>query len=211
MQTPKVRFYTKEELNSIRYGDKEKNIGLWSTKIDINMVDFVSRPPENSSTTTMNELMKLSRMTSTASSESISKALLLDKNLSHDFEVILNKYKIEFPKKSFNEAWKVISDYIMYFKWFFNRPRPSQIMTQRNVEINVNTPESANTPSYPSGHTAYAETIKIILARQYPFLENLDDAVENMAVSRMLLGVHYPSDNLASVQIVNELFNKLHI
>ena len=201
-------------LDSIVYGNQSKNLGRWESKVDTDSIHLIVSPFKNSSRDTQNELIQLSELTVNATNTDLDRALLLDKNLGYDFGRVLDKYRLEFPKREFNSLWKVIGDYIMYFKWYFNSPRPKQLMEHYNEKINVNTPNSAKTPSYPSGHTAYAETMKIVIQRKYPmirFNKSLDQAVDNMALSRMVLGVHYPSDNDTSIKVVNNLIDYLKI
>ena len=45
----------------------------------------------------------------------------------------------------------------MLLKYYFNRPRPEQIAPYYEYRINVMYTETHHTPSYPSGHTIYAE------------------------------------------------------
>lgn len=204
----------KAYLDSIIYGNQNKNLGKWESKVDTHSINLIVPPFKNSSQETHNELKQLVELTSKATNMSLDKALLLDKNLGYDFGRVLDNYHLEFPKQEFNSIWKIVGDYIMYFKWYFNRPRPKQLMDYYGEHINVNTPDSARTPSYPSGHTAYAETMKIVIQRKYPmiqFNQSLDTAVNNMAMSRMVLGVHYPSDNTASIKVVNNLISYLEI
>lgn len=204
----------KAYLDSIAYGNQGKNFGRWEAKVDTKSINLIMPPFKNSSQETHNEIIELSKLTANAKNTDIDKALLLDKNLGYDFGRVLDKHHLEFPKQEFNSIWKVIGDYIMYFKWYFNRPRPKQLMEYYNEYINVYTPDSAQTPSYPSGHTAYAETMKIVIQRKYPMIKfnhSLDKAVNNMAMSRMVLGVHYLSDNTASIEVVNNLIDYLKI
>lgn len=202
------------DLDSIVYGNQNKNLGRWEAKVDTNSINLIIPPFKNSSQETHNEIIELAELTTNATDMDLDNALLLDKNLGYDFGRVLDKHHLEFPKQEFNSLWKIIGDYIMYFKWHFNRPRPKQLMEYYNENISVNTPDSAKTPSYPSGHTAYAETMKIVIQRKYPmirFNQSLDKAVNNMAKSRMVLGVHYPSDNTASIEAVNNLIAYLQI
>lgn len=201
-------------LDSIVYGNQNKNLGRWEAKVDTSSVNLIIPPFKNSSQETHNEIIELSEITANVTNMDLDKALLLDKNLGYDFGRVLDRYHLEFPKQEFNSLWNTIGDYIMYFKWYFNRPRPKQLMEYYNENINVNTPNSAKTPSYPSGHTAYAETMKIVIQRKYPmirFNQSLDKAVNNMAMSRMILGVHYQSDNTTSIEVVNNLIDYLQI
>lgn len=203
------------QISNIRYDvDSESHLEKWAKKINITHAGFVMPPPENNSQETIDELRQLSKITNNATERDVDRALLLDKSLGYDFGRILDKYGLEFPKEEFNRLWGPVGDYIMYYKWLFNRPRPFQLMEHHDIDIRVNTPSSAKTPAYPSGHTAYAVTAKIAIQRAYPvgnLEDELDRAVNNMALSRMILGVHYPSDNATSIGLVPRIIEKLNL
>lgn len=83
-------------------------------------------------------------------------------------------------------------------KYLINRPRP--FVSASTVEQLA----SAGSPSFPSGHTACAFVVAASLCflfqeRQLRFLVCLWAAT--VAYSRLVLGVHYPTDVLGSVLI----------
>ena len=201
------------KIDLIRFDNNfERHLSKWSAKIGVVYDRHIRTQPKNSSQDTKNELLYLEKLTSNASQEDIDRALLLDVNLDYDFIRLTEKYSLDYPKDQIDNAWSIVSEHIMYYKWLLNRPRPKQIMDYYNIKIKTNTPESAKTPSYPSGHTAYAETVRIVIQRMYPMAnlsKGLSKAVENMAMSRMILGVHYPSDNAESLNIVGRLMAKI--
>ena len=66
--------------------------------------------------------------------------------------------------------------------------------------------ESAQTPSYPSGHTAQGYYIAEMLSREYPdCTEELFGLAELIADSRLERGVHVPSDNEAGKLLAQKL------
>jgi undecaprenyl-diphosphatase len=89
---------------------------------------------------------------------------------------------------------------LLLYKWLKKRtlrPRPYQVVAQV---------EAAAAPldqfSFPSGHTLHAASFSLIVAAQYPALAPLVFGFAALvAVSRPILGLHYPSDVLAGAAI----------
>ena len=107
-------------------------------------------------------------------------------------------------KKLYNT---VIFPVIMNLKWQYNRPRPHQLAPKFGVEINYIITPSTDTPSYPSGHTAYAVTLASVLSEMYPdHSSELYELVNVAGKARQMQGVHYESDNDASMVIVGALW-----
>jgi len=80
-------------------------------------------------------------------------------------------------------------------KIYFNRSRPQEYADTMNVPVKFDSLRTAQTRSYPSGHSTQAYYLAITLSQKYPHLRDklfrLADAVSS---SRMDRGVHYPSD-----------------
>lgn len=102
-------------------------------------------------------------------------------------------------------VWQDASYYIWKYKYQFLRVRPYVL------ESGLQNLEETNWAAYPSGHAANSYINAFIYAELAPAFADvfLKDAYD-MAHSREILGVHYPSDSEASRvlarQIVNELF-----
>jgi hypothetical protein len=53
-----------------------------------------------------------------------------------------------------------------------------------------------NTPSYPSGHTLQAFVILNVIANLHPKENSFcKEMIDDIAYSRLYMGVHFPSDN----------------
>jgi undecaprenyl-diphosphatase len=89
---------------------------------------------------------------------------------------------------------------VLLYKWIKKhtlRPRPYQVVPQI---------EAAATPldqfSFPSGHTLHAASFSLIAAAHYPALAPLVFGFAALvAMSRPILGLHYPSDVIAGAAI----------
>jgi undecaprenyl-diphosphatase len=87
---------------------------------------------------------------------------------------------------------------IAVLKYTINRPRP--FLTHAFIEQLA----PADSPSFPSGHTAFAFTAAITLSVMFRHKIVSMFAIVwalSVAYSRMALGVHYPSDVLSSIII----------
>jgi membrane-associated phospholipid phosphatase len=65
---------------------------------------------------------------------------------------------------------------------------------------------SANTPSYPSGHTIEAIVVLNVIGNKYPTeYQFCKELIEDIAYSRVYLGLHFPSDNDGAREIAKEI------
>ena len=92
-------------------------------------------------------------------------------------------------------------------KNYFNSLRPSELAEKHGIDFDSDYLESAQTPSYPSGHTTQAYYIASKLSLIYPKLKKYFFEMANMiAQSRIDRGVHFPSDNRAGIMLALRLF-----
>lgn len=72
--------------------------------------------------------------------------------------------------------------------------------------------DTHHTASYPSGHTVYSNLVALILKNAYPQIDNkeLDNIVLETARARVIQGVHYPTDNKASLIFSKYIFDQLN-
>ena len=90
----------------------------------------------------------------------------------------------------------------------FNLERPQILANSIGMQLNSRQDimESAQTTSYPSGHTIQAYVIANTLINKYPFLHSKLIAIANqIAQSRIDAGVHFPSDIASGITIANQL------
>ena len=103
-------------------------------------------------------------------------------------EIDVNNRKLKTAKNS-------CKSFIMELKENFNRPRPDEVAQSYDIDWDCDYLESAQTPSYPSGHTIQAYVCAGWLANQYPeHSKGLFTIAEVISQSRIDRGVHFPSD-----------------
>jgi len=99
---------------------------------------------------------------------------------------------------------------VMMYKYLYNRARPSQvapnIINKKNGTLLVS--QTANTPSYPSGHAFQAYYLAKILSKKFPQKkEELMKLANRISNSRIIAGLHYPSDRDFAYWLVDNLLN----
>jgi acid phosphatase (class A) len=101
-------------------------------------------------------------------------------------------------------VWSDATYYIWAHKFRSNRVRPYQL------DARVQHLEDPNFPAYPSGHSGNSYVAAYVYAQLLPehrdlFLANAQD----MAYSREILGVHYPSDSESGRTLARQIVDKL--
>lgn len=95
---------------------------------------------------------------------------------------------------------------IMKLKFYYNRIRPYQLANIYGISLNPIPTYSGHSPSYPSGHTIQAKVFTDILSFKYPaHQETLHKFADQCAKSRVMLGLHFPSDNIFGLQVAAAL------
>ena len=111
-----------------------------------------------------------------------------------DSEDIFKKFlgKEEFDWSSIDDMLKEFDSIMLRQKFKYDRPRPFEYFKDRGEDIKT---AEAGSPSYPSGHTAFAYLISNYLSELFPEKAmQLQTIAEMIAQSRIENGVHFPSD-----------------
>lgn len=81
----------------------------------------------------------------------------------------------------------------LFFKFYYSRTRPYKRFPQQITPLSTSTSE--HTPSYPSSHSLQAFAIQKHLTKLYPeHAAQVSTTANRIADSRVIGGVHYPSD-----------------
>ena len=99
-----------------------------------------------------------------------------------------------------------IRNLIYKLKYFYQRPRPYQLAQYFKLKLFPYNSFSASTPSYPSGHTLEACVILNVISDKYPNeYQFCKEMIDDIAYSRLYLGLHYPTDNDFAKEVAKEI------
>jgi hypothetical protein len=179
--------------------------------VDFDWKNILAAPPSNTSKTTIGELNKISIASRHRSQTELELVKNIDENPDLYFIELCGQYGVEYPIDSIQEFYAIIKPILLNIKGLWNRPRPAQLAKYFDIPIDVYVTDTHHTASYPSGHTVYSSLIAKILKHHYHKIDQkkLDILVDNTAKARVLQGVHFFSDNKASLLLTEVLFDKL--
>jgi len=203
----KIKFLPNFEYQSSPYASVQfPEIG------NIDLFNIIDEPPKNSSISTKKELEHIYELTKSRSKEDKALIYSVDKDPMLLFYPLIKELKLKFDKQLFRSSYYTcLIAIIDHLKYFYNRARPIQIAQKLDITIDVIVTATHHTPSYPSGHTMYAAFIGELLKKDYPEHTNkIDQVVRKTGYARVLQGVHYPSDNIAAIKIVNKIFPNIY-
>jgi acid phosphatase (class A) len=170
----------------------------------------LENPPANDSIQTRTELENIVKLTESRTEQQLQEILLIDKDPIFLYIDFLKQFNLEYPLEQLDRLYIYLYKMITELKLFYNRPRPNQIAEYYGIDIDIIKTKSHETPAYPSGHTAYAKLAELIAIEYFPQYKNTFlKFTKKVADSRVLQGVHFPSDNIASITFVNTIYTKL--
>lgn len=181
--------------------------------IDFDWKTLIDKPPDNDSSITIRELELISKLTLSRTKEQENLVIDVDQNTDEIFKNFIQKnYSIrKYPQEEIDQLYKIIKPIILNLKSLWNRPRPYQLAKLYGLNIDVINTDTHHTGSYPSGHTVYGNIVAEVLLKKYPKIQKKDlyNLVYLVAEARVLQGVHYPTDNKASLKLSKYILNKL--
>jgi hypothetical protein len=200
-------------LNNITFGnptiEQKKFLNETSIVDDLFLKFKDEKFPDNDSELVKDELNELVDMTEMLSEPQNASFLAryksYDRSLSH---VIITTFKqkgldVEELTVDIIEDLKPL---LIKLKYYYQRPRPKQLAQYYKLAMFPYNSFSADTPSYPSGHTLEAYVILNVIANKFPnefqFCKNM---INDVADSRLHLGLHYVTDNEFAIQVAKEI------
>jgi len=156
-------------------------------------------PPSYDSSQSEEELATIIEMCNSLSSDPNTEARYKYYDASFEKYIIDVLVSLKAPKVEVENLVKEMHDDIlpllMKLKYHYQRIRPLQLAFYYNSPLYPYVSATANTPSYPSGHCYQSIIYCEVLGNKYPkFYQSLKKLAEDISVSRLYLGVHYPSD-----------------
>ena len=202
--------FSYDKIEKLTYTDIRLEFPISKT-ISFDYKTILDAPPSNTDPKTLKELKFVAESTFNRSDAEIEQIYKIDSDLETPFVDLLSRYKLEYPQEYIDRFYNLVEPLLMNIKHYWNRPRPAQLAKLLNIPIDPIVTGTVHTPSYPSGHTMYSRLVANILKHHYPQIENkiLDNIVYDTARSRVMMGVHFPSDNQASILFTNYVFKKL--
>jgi len=178
-----------------------------TTMFNDNIKLTMTPPPTNDSQKTKAELHYL-----LAYNEGV-----IDNKFVEEYDDIIEPFMSELKKSdvsvSENDLQEIIDEsvkFIMKVKYKYNRPRPYQIAEHYNIkDFKIHKLDTAQTPSYPSGHALQGRLIALMLSEKDPYNENqYMEISKNISESRIMARVHFPSDKEYGEKLADELFEQ---
>lgn len=165
--------------------------------------------PTNDSQTTKSELneivSKINILKEEENKDFIDRYNRYDKNLKQSIISVFQQKGIDVEELVLN-IFADISPLIIKLKQKYQRPRPYQLAEYYKLSLFSFPTISGHSPSYPSGHTLQSFCSLRIIGNRHPSAYNFClDLINDIAYSRVYLGVHFPSDNDASFLIGKEI------
>ena len=192
------------DLNSLAFGNPNRTQVIYlnqETFLDSLFKELSSHPyPSNDGEEVNNELSTLLEYTHQLNSNT---TLLnrYQKYYDSTFEehIIYNLLKSGVDEKELTELvtelHKDIVPLLVKLKFHYQRPRPHQLAYYKGVQLVPFKSKTADSPAYPCGHCYQAKIYAEVLGNKYPkFYKPLKELADDISVSRLYMGVHYPSD-----------------
>jgi hypothetical protein len=189
----------------LTYGNPSRNFLPYlktDTFLDSLLGELASYPfPNNNGQDVIDEINQLINYTNTLSSdENLQKRYkLYDTDFEGYFVNVLSNVGID--RQDVQNTIKQIHDdvvpLIVKLKYHYQRVRPLQLSHILSMRLYPFESTTANTPSYPSGHSIQSKLYADVLGNKYPkYYKQLQELAADIAQSRLAMGIHYPSDVL---------------
>ena len=127
--------------------------------------------------------------------------------ISPVFERIFEKRRLSYPRELVGELIVKSKPVILKIKNYHNRTRPYKAAEKFGIKVEQFYMSSAQTPAFPSGHSAQAKLIANVLSDLHPVhTAEFQQAAKNISNSRLAGHVHYKSDTDAGEKLGDDLY-----
>ena len=165
----------------------------------------IKSPPSNDSNKTRAELFYLVSYNDGVIDNKMVQAY---DDIPKAFMPIIQKNGLQVSNEKLKEIYTQASKFIVKLKYKFNRPRPYQIAKHYGIkDFEIHKLDSAQSPSYPSGHALQGRLIALYLSDKDP--ENKNEYMmvgHNISESRIMARAHFPSDRKYGDMLGDELY-----
>lgn len=135
---------------------------------------------------------------------------ICDKQFEKLFQVYLESQGKSYNVNYYLLLMKSLKPVIMKLKKYYNRQRPNELAKKMGISFSGDYLNSAQSPSYPSGHTVQAYVVACFLNDQFPeHEENLFKIAEIISQSRIDRGVHFPTDIEYGIEVAFSIYSQI--
>ena len=123
-------------------------------------------------------------------------------NIHSYFKEGLERLGLKYDEQKWKTILKETLPIIYKVKYHYNRPRPAQVAKELGVDYDESYMDSAQTPSYPSGHSTQGVLISLLLSDNYPeHIVEIRRMGLEIGYARLMAKVHYQSDHNLGVDL----------
>ena len=183
---------------------------LFTSKFDL--FSKFSYPNYEETQKEINSIITAQSSLNSFSNSNASKQFMLDADAGLEilFKKQLPKIGLKLTDKYIDQLFKITDDLcalVMQLKNHYQRPRPYQVAWYSKQDLHPFETQSGHSPAFPSGHSCQAHFLCLVIGKHNPnFDAKLKEFANEVAYSRITLGVHYPSDNECGKNIAYALF-----
>tara|TARA_R110000751_G_scaffold88112_2_gene174311 strand:+ start:2021 stop:2695 length:675 start_codon:yes stop_codon:yes gene_type:complete len=202
--------------NDLKYGNDAQSFQDWAKEPnpyeDLMPKLSLTLPFANDSFEVLRELQYLTELTRASDLESKMPLFRkIDADMTGFLSGVFSRIGIEWKDEAFDYLISQISPLTVRLKDKYNRARPYQLAFYREIDLHPFASLSAGSASYPSGHTLNSGYILEVFSKIFEGAEiKLKKTWGVIAKSREALGLHYPSDNRFSAEILKKVMKHPH-
>ena len=126
------------------------------------------------------------------------------------FKRLFVNRKREFPSDLVKDLIGKSKPIIMRIKNYHDRKRPNVLAKNFGINLSYHKMSSAQTPAFPSGHSAQSKLVALVLSDMFPEMKKeFTQVAENVSKSRIVARVHYKSDKDIGEKLGQDMYNYL--